>query len=200
MNIIFDVGMVLADFRWRGFAADKNIPEHSVDLIEERMILDPIWSEFDRGVIPFYELIDRIAERFTDIPDDYRRFWDDITGLVRAFDYSEGWLRSLKEQGHRLYLLSNYSDTMFEIHSRDYPFMKYLDGKIISGEYHIIKPDPEIYKLLLNTYSLDPSESVFIDDRPENTAAAEKLGIKAITFRSFEQAENELDEYLRIRG
>ena len=74
--------------------------------------------------------------------------------------------------------------------------MKYTDGKIVSGFEKLAKPDPRIYKLLFERYSLDPTECVFIDDRQINIDAAMKLGMKTILFTDHDSVRKKLDEML----
>ena len=71
-----------------------------------------------------------------------------------------------------------------------------LDGKVVSGEEHVIKPSPEIYRILLDRYGLKPEESVFIDDNPANATAAAALGIKGIVFTGADDLRKSLDELL----
>ena len=67
-----------------------------------------------------------------------------------------------------------------------------MDGGILSFRERLIKPDAEIYRLLLSRYSMKPEESVFLDDTLANVDAARALGIHGICFRTKEQAEEEL--------
>ena len=60
----------------------------------------------------------------------------------------------------------------------------------------MIKPDPNIYRTLLDTYDLKEEECVFIDDRKENVEAAKKLGFHGIRFESYEQAAGDLEKLL----
>jgi HAD superfamily hydrolase (TIGR01509 family) len=55
-----------------------------------------------------------------------------------------------------------------------------------------IKPQPGIYKALLNEYQLKGPESIFIDDREENIAAAQKFGIDGIICQNPKQVRREL--------
>ena len=73
-----------------------------------------------------------------------------------------------------------------------------LDGEVISCEELTVKPEPRIYELLLERYALDPSESLFIDDRPENIAAAREKGIHGCLFdrNDPQKACNELRQEL----
>lgn len=67
-------------------------------------------------------------------------------------------------------------------------------GARMSGRVPLIKPDPEIYKLLLSRYSLRPADCIFIDDNPANVAAAQTLGIHAITFTNCPDLRKQLAE------
>ena len=67
-------------------------------------------------------------------------------------------------------------------------------GARMSGRATLIKPDPEIYKLLLSRYSLQPADCIFIDDNPANVAAAQTLGIHAIPFTNCPDLRKQLAE------
>jgi HAD superfamily hydrolase (TIGR01509 family) len=58
----------------------------------------------------------------------------------------------------------------------------------------MIKPEPEIYHCLFERYSLEPSESVFIDDNADNVEGARRVGMHAIQFKNAQQLEQELKE------
>lgn len=192
MNIIFDIGMVLADFRWQDYCRDLGFSEDVTTMFGERMINDPIWDEFDLAIIPHEILIDKIGGRFPDHKKEYALFWQDITKLVVPFGYSADWLRGLKAAGHNIYLLSNYPKFMFDIHSKSWDFIKYTDGRVVSHEYHVMKPDPLIYNILLKKYELAPEECVFLDDRKVNIKGAEDCGIRGILFTGYEDASEKL--------
>ena len=67
-----------------------------------------------------------------------------------------------------------------EIH----PFLYQADGAIISAHHQLMKPEPAIYTKLIQKYQLNPENSVFIDDLPDNINAAIDLGMKGIVFKS----------------
>jgi 2-haloacid dehalogenase len=98
----------------------------------------------------------------------------------------------LQAAGYPLYVISNYSRAKLDTISKRFPFLIEFDGMIVSGDEGFIKPEPKIYQLLFERYGLEPETLLFIDDRPENIAAAEALGMKGILFRSSEQLRQEL--------
>jgi HAD superfamily hydrolase (TIGR01509 family) len=59
---------------------------------------------------------------------------------------------------------------------------KYFDGEVVSCEEHVVKPDAEIYKRLVERYSLNEQETLFIDDRKENVEAARNQGWEGFNF------------------
>src|SRR5699024_7984361 len=61
-----------------------------------------------------------------------------------------------------------------------FDFLKLMDGGVFSYDVGYMKPDEEIYKILINKYKINPEEAVFFDDREENIEAANKLGIHAV--------------------
>lgn len=69
-----------------------------------------------------------------------------------------------------------------------------MDGGILSYRDKLIKPQREIYQLLLERYGLKAEESVFLDDTEKNLSGAEKLGIRTILFQSREQAVEDLEK------
>jgi 2-haloacid dehalogenase len=103
-------------------------------------------------------------------------------------------LRELKEAGHPLYGLTNWSHETFPFARERFDFLTLFDGIVVSGEEGMIKPDPKLYQTLLERYDIDPSRAVFIDDNKANVDAAEALGIHGIHFHTPQQLRAELVE------
>ena len=97
--------------------------------------------------------------------------------------YEDGiaFVQECIEQGHKVFILSNMDKDTFAQFQKMLPgFFEQFDGIVISAEVGLIKPDPAIFAYLLNTYNLDPEETVFIDDQKENLTAAAQIGIYPI--------------------
>jgi putative hydrolase of the HAD superfamily len=71
-----------------------------------------------------------------------------------------------------------------------------FDGIVISSRIQMVKPERQIYEHLLTLYQLEPAETVFIDDTPENLAAASSMGIQTIRFIDSVQCERALAHVL----
>ena len=76
-------------------------------------------------------------------------------------------------------------------------FIERFDGCVFSFREGIVKPDPEIYKVLLRRYGLKAEECVFIDDTEENVRSAQKLGMAGIVFTGYEEAKAALNEAVK---
>ena len=103
-------------------------------------------------------------------------------------------LRRLKEAGYGIYGLTNWSSETFPLVKDKYPIFGLLDGMVVSGEEHLLKPDAAIYKCLLERYSMRAEESLFVDDNADNVAGARNVGMEAVQFTSAEELERELKE------
>ncbi len=191
-NIIFDIGNVLTDFRWKEFLEDKGFDEAMVKRIAKASVQSTVWNEIDRGVWSMEELMQAFIRQDSEIEEELRRAYDDITGMVTKRAYAIPWIQELREKGYRVYYLSNFSEKAYEDCADALDFLPYTDGGILSYREKLVKPDPEIYRRLLSRYSLEAQESVFLDDTAMNVEAAERLGIHGICFRTKEQAEEEL--------
>jgi epoxide hydrolase-like predicted phosphatase len=71
-----------------------------------------------------------------------------------------------------------------------------FDEVIVSAEVGMIKPDPEIYKLVVKRLGVKPEECVFIDDKKSFTEVGESLGMKAVHFKSTLQFQKELNKLI----
>jgi haloacid dehalogenase superfamily, subfamily IA, variant 3 with third motif having DD or ED len=114
------------------------------------------------------------------------------------YDYTEGWIKALKEDGYKLYCITNFTRTGYEQCYDCISFVEEFDGCVYSFKEGIVKPNPDIYKILLGRYDLKAEECVFIDDTEENILSAEKLGFKGIVFTGYEDAAAKLKEITKV--
>ncbi len=191
-NIIFDIGNVLTDFRWREFLQDKGFDENMVERIARASILSPFWSEFDRGEWSDERLMEEFIKSDPQIEEQLHRAYDNIHGIVIIREYAIPWVKELKEKGYKVWYLSNFAYKTAVECADSLTFIPYMDGGILSYQDKVVKPDPAIYKLFLERFKLTAKECVFLDDTLKNIEAAEAVGIYGICFKTKEQAEEEL--------
>lgn len=187
-NIVFDMGFVLIDFRWRGYLKDLGFSKEKIDFFGENVVNSTYWHQLDMGLIKQEDarrhLLEELPEEYK---DDINLFWDRVNEIAIEYPYSYELVKGLKDAGYNVYLLSNYPEEMGEVHWASCSFLPLIDGYIMSSKVNLCKPDPAIYKALRDKFALDFSESIFIDDREDNCEASLALGMEAICFKGYEE-------------
>ena len=193
-TIIFDLGGVLID--WNPLYVYDDTYFESPEKRDEffNTICTSDWNEEqDAGrsiVEATQDLIGKHPEWEQPIRDFYGRWTEmlkaPIPGTVAIF-------RELKDSGnYKIYALTNWQASLFEIALVRYNFLHWFDGRVVSGEEKMRKPFPEFYHKLLDRYDVKPEDAIFIDDNLRNVKAARELGIETIHFTSPEQLRAEL--------
>lgn len=176
-NIVFDLGGVL-------FARDPRTCTPLMVQLFQFIRTDPMpefWVEYDRGTLPLADVLDEL-ERRSGVPRSQCEecLWESISQQA-PIPATERLVGDLKRAGYRLYVLSNMSCEFIEFLRRKEVY-RHFDGEVVSCEEHVVKPERAIYERLLERYGLDPAETLFIDDRRTNIAAAEQVGIRGFHF------------------
>lgn len=102
------------------------------------------------------------------------------------------YIKKLKERGYKLYILSNITEDSYNYINNLIDINKIFDGGIYSYQEHLVKPDYDIYNLLIDRFNLNKEETIFFDDKEKNVVAANKVGIKSFIFTSTKDIENNL--------
>lgn len=194
-NIIFDIGKVLIGFDWRAYLHSL-FDDDTAESVAAAIFGSGHWPELDRAVLSEEEILGLFYGAGQGVEPQIKEAFDRIGECVAKRDWAFDLMDSLKEKGYKLYYLSNMSEHVKGSNPEAFAFTERMDGGIYSCEVHLIKPDPAIYRSLLEKYGLVPEECLFIDDHPENIAAGKRLGIKGIVFRDQEQLMADLDKAL----
>ena len=195
-TVIFDIGRVLVDFQ-PDIPLNRHVPDPGLrSRLKAAVYRNPAWSEADRGILPEEEIIARFVAADPSLEKEIRAAYDWSWETIRLFPYTEDWIRSLKSRGFRVFCLSNYSRRLRETTDRELRFLSLVDGVLFSYACGLIKPDPEIYRLLFKTFDIRPERAVFLDDNRDNILAAEREGLHAILFTDYSQASEQLEAIL----
>ncbi len=193
-TVIFDIGNVLAGFAWKEYFDRFSYSEEVKERIGRATVQSPVWNEYDRGNLSDEEVVEAFIKNDPGIEKELRESLNNISGMLVRYDYAIPWVRALKQSGYQVLVLSNFSHKAVADCGEVLDFLPFTDGGILSYQDHVIKPQPEIYDLLMERYGLVPEECVFMDDTLVNVEAAQKAGIHGIHFRDKEQAEKELHD------
>ena len=182
-NIVFDMGQVLIHWSPQLMTSHLNLPEADAKLIERELFRNVEWVRLDRGNIPEEDAISSVCQRLPEhLHEGVRNL---VTGwwkwpLVPVVGMAE-LVQELKDMGYGIYLLSNASSRLHEYFHR-IPGSEYFEGKVVSGDLKLLKPQAEIFQTLYSRYNLNPEECIFIDDAPANVEGATMTGMDGIVF------------------
>jgi putative hydrolase of the HAD superfamily len=193
-NIIFDIGNVLMPFGYRPFFESFGLDAETVERLSKATAQSPDWNELDRGVLTYEEVLGRFIQNDPQLEDIIHRVFADLHGILSIYNYTEDWIRQLKEAGYGVYYLSNFFQKAEEDCKELMAFLELMDGGILSYKDKVTKPDRQIYELLLERYGLKAEECVFLDDTEKNIIGARAVGIHGILFQTREQAVTELQK------
>lgn len=193
-HIVFDIGKVLIHY-------DPNIPYSRLipDENERKWFFDNIcthdWNiEQDRGRT-WQEAEALLIKRYPEHEANIRAFrqnWEEM--VSHSYDGTVAILRNLIDQGFDVTMLTNFASDTFRRAQEIYPFLTWARGVTVSGDVKLIKPDVAIYQLHANTFGLEPSASLFIDDSAPNVAAAKAAGWHSVLFTSAEKLRDDLED------
>ena len=117
---------------------------------------------------------------------------DNLSKLYPLIEENFEYIKVLKERGYKLYLLTNITEDFYNYIDSLLNINTFFDGGVYSYQEHLIKPDPNIYKLLIDKFNLKLEETIFFDDKGKNVIGANKIGIKSFLFNSIKDIENNL--------
>lgn len=178
-NVIFDFGGVVCTFSQDAILDDFCTGEAHVRL---KPVLFRSWQALDEGTADYEEYVAETL-KLLDGEDKQiaQRFFREWHRSMRPIPGIWALVGELKARGYGVYLLSNAS-TWFAGHLDDYPILRLFDGRLISAPEKMAKPEERIYRLALERFGLNAAETLFVDDRAENTEAAERVGIAGYVF------------------
>jgi 2-haloacid dehalogenase len=192
-RVVFDIGNVLLEWDvrrlYRKIFAD---PAEMEDFLTR--VLPPAWNlEQDRGRSWAEAEAIQIAlfpKHAAAIKAFRARWHETIPGEIAG---TVAILRRLKELRAPLYAITNFADDTFAEAQARFPFLadSFIDI-VVSGRERLLKPDPAIYRVLLERQNLAARDCVFIDDSLKNVEAAAALGFRALQFTTPERFADDL--------
>lgn len=199
-NLIFDFGKVLVDYDYM-LVLDQVFSTHEQSVDFYNHLMAEGWNKrLDREDKPFDAIIGDMAEAMPQYADEIRQFGNRYTEFVIGeIDGMRTLLEQLKQEGYRLFGLTNWCSKV-HVTMKQYPIFELLEGRLVSSEEHLVKPERAIYERMCEKFALNPEECVFADDRMDNVEAARAYGMQGIVFRNAHQYEADLHRILDIES
>jgi HAD superfamily hydrolase (TIGR01509 family) len=197
-NIIFDLGNVLISWKPEEYLVKNGFAPESREKILNEVFRSPEWQALDDGRITLEDAVTSIAATSSLETHEIYAVFNLRTKILFPLEGNTKMLPGLSKEGFKLYYLSNFPEDIFDEVEGKYEFFRYFSGGLISARAKVSKPDERIYKILLDSYSLIPEESLFIDDTHANAISAEMLGISVIHLSDPSQLKEKLEDYLGL--
>jgi len=191
-TIIFDLGNVIINVDHRSICGEMaKHSKYTADDIYRLGFNSQELKLYDEGKIKSEELFKWVVKRFSlDISYDiFQGIWSETLSLN---DTVYALLQELKKEGYNLILLSNTNELHFDYIKLNFGVIDAFDDLVLSYRLGYSKPHEEVYREVLRRANSSAEDCVYIDDIEKFCEAAEKSGIKSITYRSTKQLITEL--------
>lgn len=175
-KLVFDFGNVIALFNqmevYTDYTDNDVDSKYIVDLFDKK----DLWMQMDKGqdIEKVYEKIikkvdPRLHESINYIIHDWFKYLTIDQNMVSL-------IKEMKEKGHDIYLLSNFSKQFYEIKDENEELFNMFSGIYISSDRGYTKPSYMVYLDFLKVHNLKAEDCIFIDDKPENLENPKELG------------------------
>jgi HAD superfamily hydrolase (TIGR01509 family) len=191
--IVWDLGNVLV--RWDVRALYRTIFD---DPDEMEHFLSEVWTpahnlRCDAGE-PYAEVIAEVVAEHPEHEAAIRAAWDRwIETIPGPVEGSLELLEDLRDAGYPQFGLTNFSAETLPLIGH-YPHFELLDDVVASGHLGVTKPDPRIYRIVLERAGVEADQAVFLDDSEVNIEGARAVGMHTILFTGADAARRALVE------
>ena len=181
-TLLFDLGNVLIGLDFdRAYRAAAELGPYSADEIRERLRQTRLAEPYEHGQMSSQEFHTRCVELLgLDLEfDQFAELWGDMFAKEPLLD---GQLLESLASHYRMVIVSNTNELHMRYIQREYDVLDHFNEFVLSHEVGAMKPAREFYESALETAKTPAAQCVFIDDRAENIAGAEAMGIPSILF------------------
>lgn len=194
-NIVFDFGGVLIDWNPEYLYRKVFRSEEDMDYFLKH-ICNSDWNTMQDAGRPISEATALLQAEYPEYKDEIALFysrWEEMLGGI--FEENVKLIKPLKQK-YNVYGLTNWSAETLPTAMALYDFFVDLDGIVVSGEEKLVKPNPKLFKIMLDRFQIRAEESLFIDDNAANIRAAQELGFHTIWLANGVNLEKELEKDL----
>ncbi|MEJ5070165.1 glucose-1-phosphatase [Enterobacter sp. MYb186] len=182
MLYIFDLGNVIVDIDFnRVLGTWSDFSRVPLATLKQTFTMGDAFHQHERGEISDEQFAEMLCHEM-DLPLSYEQFshgWQAIFVGIRPEVIAI--MHKLREQGHRVVVLSNTNRLHTTFWPDEYPEVKAAADKIyLSQEMGMRKPEARIYQAVLQAEGFSATDALFFDDNVDNIEGANQLGITSI--------------------
>ena len=181
-NIIFDIGGIVLDDSDEVLVEFLNKSESQVKNLSKMVYGNQNWKKCLLGELTQKEHREELTQKFPEYKVDFEKllnpeYQENVLPIMKE---NLELLYELKNKNYQIYFLSNLTEvTYYYIKDK----LDDFNGGIYSWQEHLVKPQQEIYELIIRRYKLKKEETIFFDDKLKNVQMGNQLGIKSVKFR-----------------
>lgn len=193
--VIFDYGGVFIDitdtFSAGLIMESMGLPDESLDLINK------LTFDLSAGIINEQIYWEELAHKTgKKIPENWHELLrKPLRDNMKLYEPSVKLVKKIRDRGIKAIVLSNTIPPHPEV-IKPLGWYDYFDRLYFSCDIGFVKPDKKAYEYVLNKENLKAEECVFVDDREENTKAAQQLGMKTVWLQDPTLIEKSVEEIL----
>lgn len=182
-NVVFDMGGVLIHWNPHLLLTPYGLTAEEEAQVTRELFTGVEWVRLDRGTITEEGVVESVCKRLPEhlhgcvgevVRNWHQRTLEPMEGMAEL-------LHELKALGLHIYLLSNANLKLRSYFPR-IPGAECFDGLMVSAEEKLLKPQHEIFEVLLKRFDLKAEECFFVDDSPANVEGAQRAGLNAVVF------------------
>lgn len=194
MIALWDLGNVVVQWNPPKILQMLELPVEKKTCLQQSLFESRLWLDLDQGLTDEPAVAAKLASETVLKESDVMHCFDTVRESLTDFTASVELIGEMKAAGIPLYVLSNMS-VVNANYLRARAYFDLFDGIVISAEEKLIKPDTELFKRVLDRFSLPASDTVFIDDSLPNIEAARSLGMQGVHFKATEQCYAAVRQY-----
>ena len=192
-NVVFDVGNVLVPWDPVGIeAAAFGKARVETEGFVPPLRGNPVWLAVNRGEMSLAQAKAVYVREHGFAPHEIDALWEALYAAFPLITDTRALMDELKHAGYRLFAITDNVHEIVAMLKRDYDFFDMFEVAAVSAELGFLKPDPRIYRWLLETGGIEAGESVFLDDVQRNIDGAKAVGMEARLFTTAAKARDDL--------
>lgn len=197
---VFDIGGVLNNTQSKEFKKYFTLKNYyNMDDAKANNLRKELLGDFMKGKIEFKDMIDSMRPYLIDKNKSSLEYENEYKENLRnnsaIFENREGIIKRIKKEGHKVYILSNLTPIDYELFSERFD-TSLLDGKFLSYELGLLKPDIAIFDRVIHEIGCDPRSIYFFDDKNDNVNAAKECYINGYVTNG-EKLEDDVNNTLK---
>jgi putative hydrolase of the HAD superfamily len=190
-TVILDLGNVVLEWNVERILDSLVLEPDERNMLRDELFAHQDWLDLDHGKVSEKIVVEKICARSPLDREIVERTLFTTKNSLVPFGESVRLMQDISNSGIEMFCLSNMSRETWN-HIKDQHLFEMFSGIVISGLEGCIKPDEEIFHLILDRFAIEPSTTLFVDDSLPNIETSRRLGINGFHFRGSQDCYAEI--------